>query len=831
MQIFDSYKSNASFDELYDDQQNIKSHWSEIVSKIEEAGLETLFQKQTEIEWHLENNGVTYNIYEDSDKPKNRSWELDPIPFVIAEDEWKRIEKGLEQRAKLFNLIFRDLYSEQRLLKENIIPSELIFSHKGFIREVFDFGYKDEFNINLYAADMARGPDGKMWIVSDKTHAPSGLGYAIENRLTMNTVTKDLYKDMKFKRLSPFLEDLKSVIEKMAGGDLEKAALLTPGPHNETYFEHAYLSSVLGIDIVQGADLLCKNNAVWLKSLSGLKKINTLVKRVDDRYCDPLELDNSSHLGVAGLVGTLREDNLTMMNPIGSGITENIGLNPFMEKICQFFLKEELLLPQIATWWCGQAEALEFVLKYLSTLIIKKVDKTEGTKIYFGKNLSLFELDALKSLIVSNPTQYVAQEEISFSTVPYYNRGEIEPRNAVIRSFCLKSDDGYRVMNGGLVRISENKDQLFVASKSGGISKDLWILGENIEKIKSQNNLIFTQYFDTSIEDISTLKAQNLYWLGRYLSRAIATTRLISHIIKKITNFYRYEIAISKESLMILNKALTHMSMTYPGFLDESKQDSLDMFPMDEIISVIKDTQRSGTLSFTISMLSGTNINLKDILTLESWKLFEKIHQDWYEFSNKKVESTLNVARELDKFLIYFMAYKELVSESIFREQGLILYEIGYKIEDALLLISKTRSLLCLKLDQAVEYEVLEGILSSMASFNAYRAHYKKTLSLQSVVEFLIFNKQFTKSLMYITLSLQEEFKLLPKRKTALAPYESTLVKAQTLLESIEIENLLKSREDEAVYIKLDTALETLSDFFLECSNEFSNTYFSHNDE
>ena len=696
MPVFDSYVSEASFDEVFDKEKNVRPYWKDILFDIEKAGLEVLQEKQADIDWHLEDNGVTFNVYDTHEKSAQRYWSMDPIPFVISEEEWGTLTKGLEQRAKLLNLIFKDLYGEKKLLKENIIPAEVVYGHKGYASEVFDFGFKENFQLYFYATDMARGPNGRMWVINDRTQAPSGLGYAIENRLTMNSIAKDLYPNIMTKKLYTFIEDYKNLLLKLTENDLSKAAILTPGPHNETYFEHAYLSSFLGIDLVQGDDLLSKNGSLWLKSLGGLKQINTLLRRVDDRYCDPLELNDESKLGVAGLVESVRENNLSLLNPIGSAILENVGLNPFMEKICEYFLGEKLLLPQIATWWCGQKKELEFVLENLEKLIIKKIDRTENIQVYFGKKMSQKEKELLRSLLVQSPHQYIAQEEVVFSTIPHYIDGKIEPRNAVVRTFCLKSEDGYSVMNGGLVRVSTEKDSLIVSSQKGGKSKDLWVLGSQDDNIQIANLFKYAQYIETSIDKISTPKAENLFWLGRYLARCITTTRLIIHVVKKITNFYRYEVVTSKESQVILQNALTHMTMTYPGFLDSNNQKNLEIFPMHEIISVIKDSNRIGSLTFTLSMLSNANMNLKDLLAFESSKLFEKMHKEWSEFIDRKYDSTLSVADKLDDLLIYLMAYKELVKESIFKEQGLFIYKIGYKIELALLLISKSRSMFSL---------------------------------------------------------------------------------------------------------------------------------------
>ncbi|MFT7003649.1 MAG: putative alpha-E superfamily protein, partial [Sulfurimonas sp.] len=400
------------------------------------------------------------------------------------------------------------------------------------------------------------------------------------------------------------------------------------------------------------------------------------------------------------------------------------------------------------------------------------------------------------------------------------------------RTYALKVDkEKYSVMNGGLVRVSENKDSLVVDSKHGSISKDLWVLGKDEIDINLSNILSHTPYVETSIENISTLKASNLFWLGRYLARAISTTRLLINIIKKITNYYRYEVVISKESQNILHNALTHMTKTYPGFVDIYNKESLDIFPMDEITSVIKDTLRSGSLSFTILMLSNTNVNLKDLLTIESWKLFERMQKEWNDFVYRKGDSTLLVASELEKFLIYLMAYKELVNESIFKEQGLVLFKIGYQIEDSLLLISKARSILCLKVNKNTRNTLLEGVLNSMESFNAYRSHYKSSLNLENVIDFLLLNKQFPKSLSYVTDKLLSDFKLLPKGEALSMPYKQALIKVQEILTSIDVKTITKIKEQEGVYVELDEILAKLSDLFLECSNEFSNKYFAHYDE
>ena len=830
MSIFDSCKLESSFDEMFDTQCNVRPHWNEIKNGLDNAGIKQLEQKQTEIDWRLEDNGVTYNIYNDPEG-NNRRWNLDPIPLVLTSTEWEEISKGLKQRAKLLNLIFKDLYTEQRLIKEGIVPAEIIFAHKSFIPEVFNFENKDYYSMRFYATDISRGPDGKFWVINDRTQSPSGLGYAIENRLTMNSISNDLYPNIEILKMAKFIEGFKDMLKSLSSSNHENPliALLTPGPLNETYFEHSYISSFLDLTLVQGEDLLVKNNQLWLKNLNGLRKVDTLIRRVDSQYCDPLELKNNSQLGVAGLVNVIRKDNLSMINPIGVGILENIGLNPFMKNIAKFLLNEELILPQIATWWCGQKKELDFVLANIKNLIIKKINRTDNIEVYFANKLNNEELKNLIEKIQNNPHYYVGQEIIDFSTTPSFTKGKVEPRNTVIRAFSYLHQEKYHVMPGGLIRVSPSKDSLVVSNQKGGTSKDLWILGKDDD---FSGNSIFKNrsFIDSRLENISTKRAENLFWLGRYLTRSITTARMIRFNLKSMLNLNRYDDHTnSKQTNKILNNALTHLTMSYPGFLDEKST----VLPMKEIISLIRDKNRAGTLSFSITMLSDLNASVKNLLTMEAWRIYEKMQKEWNNYNKKEISTNKEHINELDKLLIYLMAYKELIDESIFKEQGLILFDIGSKIEVSQLLISKLRSLLTLKLDKLIEYDVLDSMLNSYESYNSYRAYYKSSLALENVLDFLVFNTKYPKALIYIINQLLADLKELPKNinNSHLSSFEEPIFKVFSMITLTNTQKLLESQEDEYVYTQLDEFLSTISDLLTKTSDELTKTYFSHYNE
>ncbi|MDD5717182.1 MAG: circularly permuted type 2 ATP-grasp protein [Sulfuricurvum sp.] len=823
--LFERYRLSSSYDEMYDQDKNIRPHWEALKNNLEKIGLEQLLTKQKEIDWRLEDNGVTYNVYNDPGG-LNRPWKLDPIPLLIEEEQWKVVEEGLKQRCKLLNLLLQDIYGEQKAIHDGIIPMEVIYAHGGFMREVH--GMKSP--LVIYAADMARGPDGKIWIVNDRTQAPSGLGYAIENRLTMNGAMQDLFEDISVKRLYDFFETFKSIFQGENQGRNHDPlnVLLSPGPLNETYFEHSYLSSFLGLTLVQGQDLLAKNGHVWLKSLKGLRRVDTILRRVDESYCDPLELRQDSQLGVSGLVQAIRSGGVGMINPLGSGVLENLGLNPFMPHLARYFLDEELILPQIATWWCGQAKEQAFVLENLDRLIIKTIDRMGEKHTYVGKKLTKKELKVLRQAIIEQPHRYVGQEEVEFTSCPTLVNESIEPRKVVIRAYTIAQEDNYTLMPGALVRVGMSNDSLMVSNQFGGSSKDLWVLGE------SRNvplNVMFKpkSEMDHSLENIPSLRAENLFWLGRYLTRSILTARMIRTTLKYMTNASRYDQAANRQTKEMLSKALTHVTMTYPGFLDENF--SLSVF--EELASVSLNGSRVGSLAQILMMLSNTNTYAKNILPLEASRIFEKMSREWSHFCNEKKPSPRLMIHNLDQLLMQLMAYKELIQESLFADQGLALYEIGSRIERSQLLISKARALLTPVHDTLSEYEILETLLITCESLNAYRARYRSSYEMRNVIEFLLLDINFPKSLISEIDGLLKIFPQLPKFKNAtyLSRYEEPIFEAFSMIRLSKIDLLSSLPGDKYIRDELDSLLSELSKRLLLASGELSKTYFAHYDE
>ncbi len=430
-----------AYDEMYAGEGKILPHWQVLMQELDQLGREGLERRHLEAQRLLRENGVTFNIY-DGLRGMARPWQLDPIPLFISAEEWSTIEAGLVQRAELLNLVLADIYGPQQLLKEGLLPPELVFGHAGFQRSCVGTIKAVNRSLTICSSNLARGPDGRMWVIDDRAQSPSGAGYALENRMVMTRIAPALFRDCHVRRLAGFFQPFRDRLASLAPQNREdpRIVVLTPGPYSPSYFEHAYLANYLGYTLVQGDDLSVRDGRVWLKSLEGLHQVDVILRRVDDAYCDPLELREDSRLGVTGLLQSARLGHVAIANPIGSCVLENPGLLAFLPGIAKHFFGEDLKLPSVATWWCGQENERRFVLENLEKLVIKTIHRTRGYRSIFGAQLTQAEQAELRERILHKPYLYTGQEMVSFSTAPSLVDGQVEPRHAILRSFLVAGE-------------------------------------------------------------------------------------------------------------------------------------------------------------------------------------------------------------------------------------------------------------------------------------------------------------------------------------------------------------------------------------------------------
>ncbi|MDV7140778.1 circularly permuted type 2 ATP-grasp protein [Maribacter sp. TH_r10] len=832
-----NYITEYKNDEMFTPDNGIKPYWNKLLTEFDKLGVNGLMARQKDIDWLLSENGVTYNVYNDP-KGMHRPWNLNVVPFLLHQNEWSTIETGLKQRAELLNLVLKDIYGERNLIKNGIVPYEVIYGHRGFLRQCAGIEYPTDKFLSMYAAELARGTDGRLWIVNDRAEAPSGMGYALENRSTTSRILPEMYGKMNVKRLSGFFKDLDKMLINASPVKKENPhiVILTPGSRNETYFEHAYLSSFLGYPLVQGNDLVVRDGFLWMKSLQGLKRIDVVLRRVDDAYTDPLELREDSHLGVAGLLDVVRRKNVSIINPVGSGVIENPGLIPFMPGIAKYFLNESLILPQIASWWCGQEQEKKYVLDNLSQLVIKKIDRTNRESIHFAEFMTSSELNDLKKEIERSPYSYVAQEKISFSTAPNLVQGTIESRNLVTRAFCIASDKGYSVMPGGLVRVAPDSKTVRVSNQRGGTSKDFWILEDHpIKEDKNRQWQNRSPIAISGLNDLPSLTAENLYWAGRYVGRTLVISRFIRMVMRQIALVQNRNEKPDSVKLQVLFKAVTHLTGTYPGFAEKTTEGKLAMEnPMEEMLSVILDKNRPGSLAHTIEMFSNSYYAIRNLWSSDMWRVFENIQKLWQNFQDDKDRSVNKILKVLNQLITRLIAFMGLIEESILVQQGLLLYFIGLQLEQSMLTISKCRSLLTIKYEEQIEYDLLEYLLTSHESLNIYRYSYRSFIQLENVLDLVVLDLEYPRSLTFMLNRIQKDIARLPHSQEdhSLSNYQKYIFEAFSKLRLAESSKLAKTKSESDFFREdLDTLLEELSDLLYKTSQTITSTYFNHTDK
>ena len=878
--IEDSYSTaksaHVSHDEQIDEMLNrdnrINPHWHSFMKALDTLGLAEMESRHQEVQRLLRENGVTYVVH--GEQQEHRPWELDPIPLIISNTDWDTMSAGLTQRAELLSMILMDLYGERTLIKDGLIPPEVVYAHAGFLRACVGLTPPGLPFLLNYAADLARGVDGRMWVLADRTQAPSGAGYALENRTALARALPHLFGEVGVHRLSFFFRSLQNSVLDMQyqiesavrisphQTDNPHVVVLTPGPLNETYFEHAYLANYLGYTLVQGDDLAVWDGRVWLKSLDGLRPVDIILRRVDDTFCDPLELRQDSQLGVAGLLEAIRQGNVIVINPPGSSVLENPGLMPFLPNIAKQLIGEDLRLPSVATWWCGQAEQRDYVLANLKKLVVKPIHRQPGGRPLFGTELSKAELDRLRARINAEPHLYVGQEHVHLSTTPSLIDGKLEPRSTILRSFLFREKDGYAVMPGGLTRCAGEKGELTISIQDGGVSKDTWVLAPepepHISLWQQRTGRIQTA---RASEGLSSRAAENLFWVGRYAERAEGQARLLRIMLDKakmgkmgletsrlgqvspsrlLTATFGEDAREVSELIYLRSmlRSLTGLTSSHPGFANKNEQ-SLE----NEILSIMLDTESSGSLVSTLQALVSAAYSVRDRWSTDTWRVMNNIEslcttleksipEDGNTGAQILTDLMLQEAElaSLDQLMIFLSALSGLNAESMTQTIGWISMDMGRRIERALLLIVLCRSSLVAVQDDWIEDLLLESVLAASESLITYRSRYRSALHFPTVLELLLLDADNPRSLLYQLKRLEEQIRALPREKLGyrLSDEEQLILEALTQLQLSNTIDLAERSEHTTQRRGLEKLLVRLAQILIDISDVLTQTNFSH---
>jgi uncharacterized circularly permuted ATP-grasp superfamily protein/uncharacterized alpha-E superfamily protein len=750
---------------------------------------------------HLREAGVSYRA---PGETSDRIWPLSHLPLLIDDAEWRQLSAGIAQRAQLLELILSDLYGEGRLVAEGAIPAAAIAGSAEYLRAVCGIKPPGGRYLGLYAADVGRGPDGRWWVLGDRTQAPSGAGYALENRLVLSRAFATLYKSMNVERLAPFFEAFRDALRASADRDEPRIGLLTPGQFSETYFEHATLARYLGFLLVEGDDLAVSGDRIHIRTVAGLKRLDVLLRRVDSNFLDPLELDASSQLGVPGLIDVLRKNGVVVANMPGSGVMEARALLGFLPSLSRRFLDQDLKMPHIATWWCGQASAREEVLSRLDEVAVegafgREVPGFVGSRSVLAGELSAAERERLKTAINDRGIDFVGQEMVRLSTMPVWDKGRIAPRPFVLRIFAAATPHGWTIMPGGFCRIAEQRDARAVSMGDGARAADVWVVSERAVPATTLLPAVETVRIRRIAGVVPSRAADNLFWLGRYLERAEATLRLVRALATSLRDPARGSSTVHSveriQRLLWAWGATSQTTRTQPARVAAEALQSEERFGSG--LSLVRSAQRTAT-------------SLRERLSPDAWQVITEMT----ERLAQEVEDDDGVISAAELTLQELASFAGLAQENMNRAAGWRFLEIGRRAERAINTVRFARQFAY----EDAESEDLDVLLTLVDCQITYRSRYLVGPLLAPVRDLVVLDPYNPRSVAFQVLALNEHIASLPTLK------EGGLIERPQRL-AVALQAALTTAEAAMLDVK---TLFSFEQDLLNLSDAIGSHYFPH---
>jgi uncharacterized circularly permuted ATP-grasp superfamily protein/uncharacterized alpha-E superfamily protein len=753
------------YDELLTAAGVPRAHWDAFLrSMAAREGLE-ISETLVLMEREIRENGVTYNVYADP-QGADRLWEVDPLPLLLSAAEWSEIEAGIAQRADLLNRVLTDIYGPQELLRSGEIPPAVVFGHSGYLHQVQGIRPPGGVHLFHYAADLARSPDGHWWVVNDRTQAPSGAGYALENRLVVSRVFPDMFRDLHVQHLASFFSAFRDSLMRWAPRDTSPplVVVLTPGPYNETYFEHALLARYLGFALVEGTDLTVRDGCVWMKTVEGLRRVHAVVRRQDDNFCDPLELRSDSALGVPGLTDCARRGTVMLANALGSGVVESGGLMGYLPALSERLLGEPLKLPSVATWWLGEPAAFDDAWERLDQVLIKPLERSVNEPAVFGVDLTPAQRAAFKLKVAARPQRYVAQEWVHVSQAPVLEKAgliqtqtqsqqgssqsqtltskkseRLGSRTVGLRVFAVATPSGYRVMPGGLARVAGQGDSRVIAMQRGGRSKDTWVLSDAPVNVGFSllGRTVQPEDLVTSRSNLSSRSAENLFWFGRYGERCDAAARLLRVALAGVQGLG----AVRGDNLSPALVLARRLGLLTPASAVADITDSGDTTDAVEAQLLTCATDPAGALSDRLKQLARVAYSLRDRMSADNWRTLNQLSGDEvFQASSADaalVPVSMPVAMAwLDRAVIAMTTLSGFALDGMTRGSGWRFLSMGRRIERLLSVIAALQVALGeIREGRALE---LDWLLELNDSTITYRSRYMAGPEWLPVLDLLI---------------------------------------------------------------------------------------------
>ncbi len=738
-----------------------RPQWQAFSECLARLGTSELSHRWQQAQALVRENGLAFSAYGDP-HTERRPWQLDPLPLLIPAAEWQAIGEGLRQRAHLIELILSDLYGPQRLLHQGLIPPEAVFAHPGFHRACQGWPPAGGRRLVVYSADLARSPDGQWWVLGDRTEAPSGLGFALENRIVVSRVLPEAFHECQVARLAPFFIQLRESLQALAPEHRENPRLvyLSQGPQSPNYFEDAYLSRYLGYTLALSSDLTVRNGSVFLKTLGGLLPVDALVRRPNSEFCDPLELDPHGTSGVAGLTQAARSGRVAVANALGSGLIESPLFMAFLPVLCRELLSEELKLPGVATFWCGNPESRALVLADPDRFVFKRAFRRRGEELEASRRLGELSPQERHALIVAQPHQFIAQEQVDRSTGPVWDDQRLASGRIALRAFVCagtSAPDAYTVMDGALARVSGAADPLELSLLAGEGSKDVWVLAEApVELVTLLPKADFEVPLRRGAADLPSRVADDFFWLGRHIERADAAARLLRITAARLSGESGLR---DLRELPILLRTLAETGQIEPGFAIEETRRSLPRIER-ALPQAALDARQPTSLRSLLGQLNRTAARVRDRLSIDTWRTLQRIEQTVKSPFPPRGGLTEFLDR-LDDLLLGLAALGGYVNDSMTRSQGHTFLQIGRRIERTVQMTQIVRA--AFTGDEPVTAATLEAVLEVGQSLMTYRSRYLASLQLAPALDLLITDESNPRAVGFQLKELVEDVQRLPR--------------------------------------------------------------------
>ena len=792
----DMFETAPAFDEFVGPDGTARIGWDGLLEGLEGFAEVDLARAQREVARLLADDGVTYTPGPAStrsvlDGPATdparsplagpRPWELDPLPLILDEREWSALEAGMVQRAELLDAILLDLYGDQEVLAQGLLPPAAVLDHAEYLRPLVGAQRRGPGLFNL-AVDLGRDTDGGWRVIADRTQAPSGAGYAMQNRRVVSRVLPEVYHAAQLHRLTPFFQAMRAGLLDAAPQRVEnpRVVVLGPGTHSETAFDQAFVASLLGFPLLEGSDLTVRDGRVWMRALGKLEQVDVILRRVDSVWMDALELKAGSRLGVTGLVECVRQGTVSVVNDIGSGVLENPALLPFLPALCERFLGEPLRLPSVDTWWCGDPDGLQHVLAHFDDLVVRPISRDQGRSVRTAA-LSADRRDDLRAKITAAPHRFVGQQVLDLSVAPTAEQSRLVRRSVVLRSFAVRQGGSYTAMLGGLARVSDDDDEtrgVLVTAPGSGVAKDVWVVGHQpgtavrpaAPRAVRVGGDSHTPRLDTPLLDTTTAAMvprvlSDLFWFGRYAERAEDLLRLV---------LATRTVAIETDSdvgagrpLPELLRALTHVSTTYPGF---TAADTLGGDLMPEFRSLLLDRRRSGTVAQAVAALASSAQGVRDQLSDDVWMVLADIDRSLAALQAQPEDQGLQLADAAERVLSGLLALAGISGENMVRDAGWYMLDVGRGLERALQVVALLDATLTRHRESDTDRLVIEAVLSAAESIVTYRRRNRGREAAEAIIDLLIVDPHNPRSVAYQLGRIGADLRAIPNTSPTARP-------------------------------------------------------------